>query len=162
MDRLSFTITIGITIAVTLGLTYLSATGGGFAASGGQSPSGDIGQKLTLPILLHLATAAGAALLGPFILLRRKGDAGHKTLGRIWASLMIVTAISSAFIRAPGAGIAGTGFSFIHIFTVWTLVNIPLGIWAAINPNQFPDYLTRLISQLGHSFPAFVSAILLL
>ncbi|MEM6267725.1 MAG: hypothetical protein AAF707_09385, partial [Pseudomonadota bacterium] len=38
--------------------------------------------------------------------------------------------ISSVFIRTPGAGIAGTGFSFIHIFTVWTLINIPLGVWA--------------------------------
>ena len=54
-------------------------------------------------------------------------------LGRVWAGLMIVTAISSAFIRTPGAGIAGTGFSYIHIFTVWTLVSIPLGIWAIRN-----------------------------
>ena len=39
---------------------------------------------------------------------------------------------------------------------------VPLGIWAAINRNRLPDYLTRIGSLLGLSFPAFVSAILLL
>jgi len=42
------------------------------------------------------------------------------------------------------------------------VVGIPLGIWAAINRNALRDYLTRLGSLLGLSFPAFVSAIILL
>ena len=42
------------------------------------------------------------------------------------------------------------------------VIGIPLGIWAAINRNKLPDYVTRLGSLLGLSFPAFVSAILLL
>jgi glutathione transport system permease protein len=42
------------------------------------------------------------------------------------------------------------------------VIGIPLGIWAAINRNALPDYVTRLGSLLGLSFPAFVSAILLL
>ena len=133
MDKRTLAITAVITIAITVVMTLLSATGGGFASSAGQQAPGEIAHKLTGPILFHLATAAGAAILGPFILFRRKGDATHKTLGRIWAGLMVVTAISSAFIRTPGAGIAGTGFSYIHVFTVWTLVNIPLGIWAIRN-----------------------------
>jgi peptide/nickel transport system permease protein len=42
------------------------------------------------------------------------------------------------------------------------VIGVPLGIWAAINRNAIPDYVTRLGSLLGLSFPAFVSAILLL
>ncbi len=42
------------------------------------------------------------------------------------------------------------------------VIGIPLGIWAAINRNALPDYVTRIGSLLGLSFPAFVSAILLL
>jgi len=42
------------------------------------------------------------------------------------------------------------------------VIGVPLGIWAAINRNAIPDYLTRLGSLLGLSFPAFVSAIILL
>jgi uncharacterized membrane protein len=82
-------------------------------------------------ITVHLATAILALLLGPVILRRKKGDATHKVLGRSWAALMLTTALASAFIRTPGAGIAGTGFSFIHLFTVWTLGALPLAIYAA-------------------------------
>lgn len=109
----------------------LSIVTGGYASTGGVPGLAQSSHELDGPILLHLATAAGAAIVGPFILLRQKGDRLHKTLGRIWAALMMITAICSAFIRTPGAGIAGTGFSFIHFFTIWTLINIPIGVWAA-------------------------------
>jgi glutathione transport system permease protein len=39
---------------------------------------------------------------------------------------------------------------------------IPLGVWSAISRNTVPDYMIRIASLLGLSFPAFVSAILLL
>jgi glutathione transport system permease protein len=41
-------------------------------------------------------------------------------------------------------------------------VGIPLGVWSAVRRNKLPDYITRLASLLGLSFPAFVSAVLLL
>jgi len=41
-------------------------------------------------------------------------------------------------------------------------IGIPLGVWSAVRRNQLPDYVTRLASLLGLSFPAFVSAVLLL
>lgn len=119
--------TIAITIAITAVMTLASAMFGGFGSGAGTAQT----RALSLPIIIHLATVVPALLLGPVVLLRRKGDATHRLLGRIWAVLMLVTAISSAFIRTPGAGIAGTGFSFIHIFTVWTLVNVPLAVLAA-------------------------------
>ena len=42
------------------------------------------------------------------------------------------------------------------------LFGVPLGAYAAVHRNQWPDTLTRLFSLTGLSFPAFVSAILLL
>lgn len=42
------------------------------------------------------------------------------------------------------------------------LIGVPLGVWAAVNRNRMPDYLTRIVSLVGLSFPPFVSAILLL
>jgi peptide/nickel transport system permease protein len=41
-------------------------------------------------------------------------------------------------------------------------IGVPLGVWAAVNRNRMPDYLTRIGSLIGLSFPPFVSAILLL
>ncbi|MBR0680413.1 ABC transporter permease [Roseomonas eburnea] len=45
---------------------------------------------------------------------------------------------------------------------IGAIIGIPLGVWAAVNRNRIPDYVTRLASLLGLSFPAFVSGILLL
>lgn len=42
------------------------------------------------------------------------------------------------------------------------VVGLPLGIWASLRRNAWPDYLGRLLSLIGLSFPSFVSAILLL
>ena len=42
------------------------------------------------------------------------------------------------------------------------LFGVPLGVHAAVHRNAWPDTLTRLLSLAGLSFPAFVSAILLL
>lgn len=42
------------------------------------------------------------------------------------------------------------------------VVGIPLGVWSAIRRNTVPDYAIRIASLIGLSFPAFVSAVLLL
>lgn len=42
------------------------------------------------------------------------------------------------------------------------IIGVPLGVWSAVRRNELPDYVTRLASLLGLSFPAFVSAVLLL
>ncbi|GGE96538.1 ABC transporter permease [Stappia taiwanensis] len=42
------------------------------------------------------------------------------------------------------------------------VVGIPIGVWSAVRRNKLPDYLARIGSLLGLSFPAFVSAVLLL
>ncbi|QFT76020.1 DUF2306 domain-containing protein [Erythrobacter sp. THAF29] len=116
------------TAAVTVVLMALSQLTGGYAAPHTQQGAGS---RITLPIIIHLSTALSAVVLGPFILARRKGDALHRAFGRVWVALMLTTAIASAFIRAPGGGIAGTGFSFIHLFTIWTLIVVPLAVIAA-------------------------------
>lgn len=41
-------------------------------------------------------------------------------------------------------------------------LGVPLGVWAAVNRNRAVDYLVRVVSLAGLSFPAFVAAIILL
>lgn len=41
-------------------------------------------------------------------------------------------------------------------------MGIPLGVWASLHRNAWPDYLGRVLSLTGLSFPAFVSGILML
>jgi glutathione transport system permease protein len=45
---------------------------------------------------------------------------------------------------------------------IGVLFGLPLGIWTALRRNAWPDYLGRVLSLTGLSFPAFVSAILML
>jgi len=76
-------------------------------------------------IQLHVAAAAGALLLGGAVLFRRKGDAGHRFAGRLWAGLMVVVAGSSFFIhelRLWGA------WSPIHLLSLLTLASLAWGV----------------------------------
>ncbi|MBX3536769.1 MAG: ABC transporter permease [Chelatococcus sp.] len=45
---------------------------------------------------------------------------------------------------------------------VGTLLGVPLGVIAAVRRDQWLDYLSRILSLVGLSFPGFVSAILML
>lgn len=45
---------------------------------------------------------------------------------------------------------------------IGTLLGLPLGVTAAVRRDQWPDYLSRILSLVGLSFPGFVSAILML
>jgi ABC-type dipeptide/oligopeptide/nickel transport system permease component len=41
-------------------------------------------------------------------------------------------------------------------------LGVPAGVWAAVHRNRMPDYVTRIVSLVGLSAPAFVSGIVLL
>ncbi len=77
-------------------------------------------------IVIHLATALAALGIGSLLFLRTKGTASHRLLGRAWASLMLVTAISSFWIRASGS------FSWIHGLSVFTLIALAGGVYYAV------------------------------
>ena len=81
-------------------------------------------------LFVHLFTVIPAVPLGAVVLWRPKGGALHMLLGRIWAVLMVVTAISTFWLQ----GLRG-GLSFIHLFSVLTLVSIPLAVWNARRGN---------------------------
>ena len=82
-----------------------------------------------VPVLiwLHLATVLTATALTPVMLLRRRGDRKHRTLGTIWVAAMLLTAVLSLFIHVSGPG----RFSVIHILSGWTLIQAPILWWSA-------------------------------
>jgi glutathione transport system permease protein len=45
---------------------------------------------------------------------------------------------------------------------IGTVIGLPLGIWSAVRRNRMPDYVTRIVSLFGLSFPPFVLAVILL
>src|SRR6476659_5283568 len=61
-----------------------------------------------------------------------------------------------------GGGIAVTFQLGIMAFALSVVVGIPLGIFAALGHNRWPDYLSTSISIIGIATPSFVLAILLI
>lgn len=80
----------------------------------------------SLWLAVHLASVIPALPLGAYVLVRRKGDALHRALGKLWAVLMLVTALSSFGLR----GLTGS-LSPIHLLSLLVLVMIPRGIHLA-------------------------------
>lgn len=83
--------------------------------------------RISLNLWGHLGTMIVALALTPVMLLRRRGDRPHRLLGTIWVSAMMLTALISLTVRDVNDG----GFSFIHILSAWTLIQVPLIWWTA-------------------------------
>jgi uncharacterized membrane protein len=78
-------------------------------------------------VQVHLAAALAALTIGTVLLLGVKGTTLHRTLGWTWVIAMAATAISSLFIRELNHG----AFSFIHLLAGWTLISLPMAVYAA-------------------------------
>jgi uncharacterized membrane protein len=96
---------------------------GSAIAIGRSSPRGDY-HTPQWAVTLHLLTVIPALPLGAYILWSKKGDSLHRMLGKVWAVLMLVTSIDSFWIRETTGHIGP-----IHIFSVVTLISIPLAIY---------------------------------
>ena len=62
----------------------------------------------------HLLTIVVALVLTPVMLLRRRGDAAHRLLGKIWVAAMLATALLSFNIRAINHG-GGVYTRYAHL-----------------------------------------------
>ena len=83
--------------------------------------------SFTPAIWIHVGAAASALVLGATIFLARKGTLLHKVSGRVWAGLMLVTAVSTIWIKRDGS------FSWIHLLSVGTVIILAGVVYAAIN-----------------------------
>lgn len=81
-----------------------------------------------LAIQLHAFAAMGAFALGLFQFAAPKGTLPHRTLGWIWVGLMLVVAVSSFWIHE--IRLFGP-WSPIHFLSIFTLVTLPLAVYAA-------------------------------
>jgi uncharacterized membrane protein len=79
-------------------------------------------------IKLHAFAAMTAFVLGVVQLSAPKGTLPHRTIGWIWVALMLAVSISAFWIhqlRLWGP------WSPIHLLAIFTLIMLPVGVWAA-------------------------------
>lgn len=111
---------IGLTVLLIAGVTFLAVLARSFGGTADY-------RTPPLAIWVHLATVVPALPLGAWLLWRqRKGDTAHRVVGRIWALMILVTAIDSFWIRTITGGIGP-----IHLFSLLVLVQVPRAIWFA-------------------------------
>ena len=82
-------------------------------------------QGFTPAIVIHLVAAVASIGIGAYVFSGRKGNARHRLFGRVWVALMLVTALSTWWIRSSGH------FSVIHLLSVSVLGALALAVWLA-------------------------------
>jgi uncharacterized membrane protein len=83
--------------------------------------------SFTPVIWIHMSAALAALALGAAVFLARKGTFLHRVAGRTWAGLMLLTAISSFWIKSNGS------YSWIHLLSIGALVLLAGVVYAAMN-----------------------------
>jgi uncharacterized membrane protein len=96
-------------------------------------------------VLVHLGTVLLALPLGISQLVLPKGTFRHRTVGYVWCALMTVTAIVSFTVHTINPG----GFDPIHIFSVITLICVPLIIYFGRTGRVGPHQRTVLGLMVG-------------
>jgi uncharacterized membrane protein len=95
------------------------------------APRWELWRQISPVLQTHIAAALTALAIGTVLMLRPKGRGLHKALGWSWVAAMAVTAVSSFFIT----GLNGDFFSLIHLLSGWTVIALPMAIYAIRNRN---------------------------
>ncbi|WP_108881344.1 hypothetical protein [Anderseniella sp. Alg231-50] len=107
-------------------------------------------------IQLHVAAAAFAVMLSVAIIVIRRGTPAHKRIGRAWVAMLALICISSFWIT----GMNGSGYSWIHLLSAWTLLGLCKAVWAVrtghIRIHKYAMISTMIGALLGAGFFAFM------
>ncbi|MBX2824020.1 MAG: DUF2306 domain-containing protein [Gammaproteobacteria bacterium] len=78
----------------------------------------------------HLATVIPAFVLGAWLLFSRKGTPIHQLIGKVYMTLMVITAVLTLFMSARVGPTLLDHFGFIHLLSLLVLVEVPRAIFA--------------------------------
>lgn len=114
-------------VAGVLAATALAAAPMLLMRNGIHAP--DLSPVLAAParIQIHMTAALAALAIGSVLMMGVKGGRAHRVLGWSWVIAMAVTAVSSLFIRGMNHG----AMSWIHLLSGWTIIALPMGVYAA-------------------------------
>jgi uncharacterized membrane protein len=112
-------------LVLSLGLLALFVVAA--ALIGLHSPRLDLLAAQPLKVQVHVGAALLAFCLGLVLFAAPKGTLPHRTLGWIWVTFMVAVAGSSLFMT----GLNGDRYSWIHLLSGYTLITLPLAVFAA-------------------------------
>lgn len=132
LDLISWAVRLGVIAVLAASLGPVAPQIAAYAARAGfhpHLPNMSLLASMPPQVKLHVAAATAAFAIGCIIMLRPKGRGFHKALGWAWVVAMGTTAISSFFIT----GLNGSNLSFIHLISGWTVVALPMALFAIRN-----------------------------
>jgi uncharacterized membrane protein len=97
-------------------------------------------------LVIHIAAATGALLLGPVALWARKGRLQrprlHRAFGYAWVTLILAAAVSALFIRDFGMPNL-SGYTPIHLLVPFTLFGL-VGAFHALAKGNIAQHRQRM------------------
>ena len=75
-------------------------------------------------VQFHLVSVLAAFVIGTWMMIRPKGTMPHKALGRTYVALMLVSTVSTFWIRGLGHG----SLSFLHLLSIFVLLALPVAL----------------------------------
>ena len=90
------------------------------------APAWSLWGQLSAQVQAHIIAALVVTTIGLVVISLPKGSALHKVLGWTWVIAVAATAGTSFFVT----GLNGEPLSIIHALSGWTMVALPLGIYA--------------------------------
>jgi len=101
----------------------------GFAGLNLHTPDWALWARQPWVLQLHILAAVTALAIGAVLMMRPKGRGLHKAMGWGWVIAMGTTAVSSLFIT----GLNGDFYSLIHLLSGWTIIALPMAVYAIRN-----------------------------
>ncbi|WP_405565409.1 DUF2306 domain-containing protein [Polaribacter sp. Asnod6-C07] len=92
----------------------------------------------------HLSTVVPCFFIGAYLLSVKKGTPFHKSLGKIYMALMMITAIITLFMPAYVGPQFLNHFGYIHLFSFLTLYSVPTAI-IAVKKGQIKKHKFKMI-----------------
>lgn len=93
---------------------------------------------------IHLSTILPALVIGGYLLAVHKGTPRHRTLGKIYGLLMLVTAVTTLFMNAEFGPTLLDHFGFIHLFSILTLYSV-IAAYIAIKKGDIRQHKYNMI-----------------
>ncbi|PRP65941.1 DUF2306 domain-containing protein [Nonlabens agnitus] len=99
---------------------------------------------LNVLMFTHLVTVVPCIFIGGYLLMAYKGTPRHKLLGKIYMSLMFITALITIFLPANVGPSLWNHFGWIHLFTVLTLWTVPTA-FIAVRKGRIKAHKRKMI-----------------
>lgn len=106
-----------------------------------------------MDIYIHLLAVVPSLVLGAVNLSLKKGTSLHKRIGKIWAVLMLITAISSLFITPIGS------FTWLHLFSILVIFCVPVGVFSIRKGNIKRHIHCMLGAYIGTIISAYFAVV---